>query len=291
MVTTNGQRKRPNARSRPHWSYSQLHQWMRCPLQYAFERIIKLPRPFIPSGLLFGSAVHEALAEYHSQLRNQLPLRPDAIREQFLLTWKTKEDEQPVRFGKHETRENLLDQGVALLDRYLEEPPPKQIVGIEEEMVVPLYTSRGELLDAPMIAVLDLMCRNENGLTVVEFKTSKRKYGDAELEMALQATCYVNAVQERYGEPVSLNYVVLVKTKSPQVQRLTTERSEADLGRLGDTVQAVQKAIEAEAFYPIESPMNCSGCPYRGPCKEWQGEVGKRTPCNNDREEERCWSS
>jgi putative RecB family exonuclease len=106
--------------------------------------------------------------------------------------------------------------------------------------------------------------------------------------MALQATCYINAVQERYGEPVSLNYVVLVKTKTPQVQRLTTDRTESDLGRLGDTVQSVQRAIEAGAFYPVENPMNCSGCPYRGPCKEWQGDSGFQGLDEEHREGERC---
>jgi len=230
---------------------------MRCPLQFYFERVIKLPRPFIPSGLLFGSAVHEALAEYHSQLRSQLEIRPEAVREQFLLTWQTREEEMPVRFGNNESRDDLLDQGATLLDKYLHEPPPQQIVGIEEEMVVPLYTSRGELLDAPLIAVLDLMCRAEDGLTVVEFKTSKRKYGEAELEMALQATCYINAIQERYGEPVSLNYIVLVKTKTSPCWT----RVELDRCTLSSQAEIMPEIVELTEFGDLRlSRHACRNC-------------------------------
>jgi hypothetical protein len=86
-----------------------------------------------------------------------------------------------------------------------------------------------------------------------------------------QASCYVHAVQERFDEPVSLRYVVLVKTKKPAVQYLTTARCESDLDRLGDIVQAVEHAIQAEAFYPIESPMTCSGCAFYKQCREWKG--------------------
>ena len=68
--------------------------------------------------------------------------------------------------------------------------------------------------------------------------------------------------------------MVLVKTKKPAVQYLTTTRIDTDLSRLGDIVHAVERAIEAEAFYPIESPMNCSGCAFYKQCREWKG-------CNN----------
>lgn len=48
------------------------------------------------------------------------------------------------------------------------------------------------------------------------------------------------------------------------------------LTRLGDVIQAVERAIEAQAFYPIESQMNCSGCPFFKPCKQWQGSPGRK---------------
>jgi hypothetical protein len=53
------------------------------------------------------------------------------------------------------------------------------------------------------------------------------------------------------------------------VQRLQTLRSADDIGRLGDLIETVERAIQHDIFLPIENPMHCSGCPYRKPCRDW----------------------
>ena len=115
----------------------------------------------------------------------------------------------------------------------------------------------------------DLIVDTDSGLLVREFKTSARAYGDTEVSSSLQPTCYVNAVQEVFGEPTTVEYTVLIRTKTPKIQRLPAERADEDLGRLGDIVKHVERAVQAGIFYPVESAMNCSTCPYRAPCREW----------------------
>ena len=46
----------------------------------------------------------------------------------------------------------------------MQEPPPENIVAIEEAMLVPLFTSSGECLEKPLMAVLDLLNRDAHGL-------------------------------------------------------------------------------------------------------------------------------
>lgn len=278
---------------RPHWSYSQLSQYLRCPLQYYFERIEKLPRAFTSSGMVLGSAIHEGLAVYHRQLQQGQPADAAKVKEQFVAAWQSSEEERPIQYRDGEARDDLVAQGVSLLETYLVEPPPQNILVVEERMIVPLHTSQGEFLEKPLVAILDLLNREESsGLTVTEFKTSGRRYNEFEADTTLQATCYAHAVQERFGERASVRYTVLVKTKTPTVQRLETVRSDADLGRLGDIVQGVERAIEARAFFPIESPMNCSGCPYRLQCRDWQGtsqhEPLSHRAANTDKEGAAC---
>ena len=260
-----------NRLQRPHVSYSQLSQYMRCPLSYYFQRILGLKSPFTPSGLVFGSAVHEALAEYHRGLQRGQVIDVEQVHAEFRAVWHQFEKEKPIQYGRRESKDGLLELGTALLTKYTAEKQPQNIVGVEQQMVVPLWTSRGEVLEKPLVAVVDLLCRQEEGLVITELKTSKRRYGQAEVDTAPQATCYAHAIREKFDEPAALQYVVLVKTKTPQIQTLTTERTVADMGRLGDTVQAVERAIQAQVFYPIENPMNCSGCAYREPCRDWQG--------------------
>ncbi|WP_237228818.1 RecB family exonuclease [Rubinisphaera sp. JC750] len=255
---------------RPHWSYSAINQYLRCPLQYYFQRILKLPQPAVSSGLVLGSAIHNALAVYHQYLMEKKEPVEQQIRQEFFETWLLRTEEQKVEFKANESREDLIEQGLALLKLYLEEPPPQNIVAIEQRFLIPLHNSGGEYLETPLLALTDLITKETDVLKVTEFKTSVRSYGDFEVEASLQATCYVNAVIEKTGQMPTVEYAVLVKTKTPKLQRLKTSRTEDDLGRLGDLVQNVERAVANEIFYPIETPLNCSTCSYRQECREWK---------------------
>ena len=264
---------------RPHWSFSSISQYLRCPLQYYFERVLKLPRASIGSGLILGSATHNALAAYHISLMNGDVPKTDDIHEAFLDTWTSRESGETIDYKASENRDDLIAQGIALVELYLQEPPPTQIVMVEQKVLVPIRNSDGHYLETPLVAVSDLITREDDGvLKVNEFKTSGRSYGEFEVERSLQATCYVNAAWETFGEWASVEFSVLVKTKTPKLQRLRTARNEDDLGRLGDVVENVEQAVHAGIFYPVESPMNCSTCSFRKQCREWKPDREIETP-------------
>jgi putative RecB family exonuclease len=256
--------------TRRHWSYSSVNQYLRCPLQYYFERVLKLPKPSTSGGLVLGSAVHAALAGYHLGLQKGRATSIDKVQRVFAAHWTLREAERPIQYKASENRIVMLATGIALLETYLKEPPPSGIVGVEQQLLVPLTNSRGEYLETPLAAVVDLLTRTDEGLKVHEFKTSSRAYGESEVASSLQATCYANAAWHRYGEWVEIEYDVLVKTKTPKFQRITTTRNETDAERLGDLVESVERAVDHEVYYPVETPLNCSTCPYFKPCRQWK---------------------
>ena len=106
---------------------------------------------------------------------------------------------------------------------------------------------------------------------VVEIKTTSRAFSESEVATSLQPSCYASALHELTGQEPVVEYAVLVKTKVPKVQRIEAIRSAPDFGRLGDIIEVVNRAIEAGSFYPVESPLNCSGCPYFQECRNWNG--------------------
>ncbi len=260
---------------RPHWSYSQLAQYLRCPLQYYFERIARLPRPFAPSGLVLGRAVHEALAEYHRRLQRNETNGMEAIKTTFRLAWKQAESERPIQYRPGETQQGLIELGLGLLDLYLNQPAPENIVAVEQSWLVPIITSRGEILEKPLAATIDLLIQEDERLVVTEFKTSSRRYSQTEVEIAQQATAYVQVINSRYQQLPQVRYVVLVKNNPPAIQEIKAKRTESELHRLGDIFQMVERSIAAGGFYPIESAQNCSSCAFRQPCREWKGTPSK----------------
>jgi CRISPR/Cas system-associated exonuclease Cas4 (RecB family) len=257
---------------RPHWSYSALAQYLRCPRQYYFERVLCLPRRSCSAGQALGTAVHAALAAYHEGLRCARPLSPDRIQKALLESWCDREQQEPIAFRDGENREGLLSLGIGLLEAYLKGPPPANILAVEHQLIVPLYDGHGDYLEKPLVAVLDLILRDQVGPRVVDFKTAGRSISVSEANISLQATCYIHAARAAYGAPVSFEFAALLKTKMIRVQRVETSRTEVDSGRLGDLVVSVERAIAAEAFHPIESPLNCTSCPFRRPCREWSLE-------------------
>lgn len=256
--------------ARLHWSYSAINQYLRCPLQFYFQRVLKLPQPCIGSGLVLGSALHQALAVYHQGLMKQEQIDREKLRQEFRTSWVQKESAQKVDYKPSESRTALIEQGLALLDLYLAEPAPEKIVGVEQRFLVPLHNSEGEYLETPLLAFMDLVTQENNTLKVTEFKTSSRSYSEFEIDNSLQATCYAHAIMEMTGLLVNVEYAVFVKTKTPKLQRRQTTRHESDLSRLGDLVENIERAVEQQIFYPIENPLNCSGCCYRQQCKAWQ---------------------
>jgi CRISPR/Cas system-associated exonuclease Cas4 (RecB family) len=255
--------------TRPHWSYSSISQYLACPLRFFFQRILGLPQTTVSSNLVLGSSVHHALAEYHRTIQRDEPTSVEALHRAFVSSWTRRETEVKVAYRDEGTRDNAIAQGISLIELYLQEPPPQEIIGIEQEIVSPLHNSQGEYLETPLVSVADLITEKDEVLTVHEYKTSGRAYSEMEAETSLQPTCYVNAVSETYGHLAKVEYTVLVKTKTPKVQHLATTRTEDDLGRLGDIVQNLERAVQAGIFYPVENPLNCSTCPYRKPCRQW----------------------
>jgi CRISPR/Cas system-associated exonuclease Cas4 (RecB family) len=254
---------------RPHWSYSSISQYLACPLRYYFQRVLCLPQPTVSSSLVLGSSVHAALAEYHRAIQHDEPTSVDKLHRTFEECWTGRENQTRITFKDGETPKDTFDQGIALVEMYLKEPPPQRIVSIEQEIISPVHNSRGEYLETPLVAVADLITEVDEQLTVREIKTSSRAYSATETETSLQPTCYVNAVQEVFGFPATVEYTVLIKTKTPKLQRLTAERTNEDLGRLGDIVENIERAVQANIFYPVENALNCSTCPYRQPCRDW----------------------
>ncbi len=258
--------------SRKHWSYSALNQYLRCPLQYYFERVLKLPKLTVNSGLVLGGAIHEALAHYHIRLQKGVSTNISHLERVFAAAWKSREFDQFIQYKTGESRASQMAIGIELLNTYLQEPTPPNILFVERELTVPLINSAGEFLETPLVAVLDLVTLTEEGLQVHEIKTSGRAYGQSEVDTSLQASCYAHAADIQFAAKVAFEFTVMVKTKQPKLQRITTERTEKDFGRLGDLVQMVERAVLNEIYYPIESPLNCTGCPFRGPCREWQSQ-------------------
>jgi putative RecB family exonuclease len=257
---------------RPHWSYSSISQYLKCPLQFYFERVLKLPRKSKTDALVLGSSLHSALAVYHRKLQSGEPVTTQQVHQAYLAAWEDEASNGQIVGSSDKSLGDSRDLGLALVDIYLKEPPPETIVAVESPMLTSIANSHGEYLEKPLLVVADLITRQaDSSLQINEIKTSGRAYSESEVGTSLQPTFYANALYETSGEEPAVEFTVLVKTKVPKVQKIQAIRNLTDFQRLGDIIEAVGRSIEAESFFPIESPMSCSGCSFYRECREWSG--------------------
>lgn len=265
--------------ARPHWSYSSVSQYLKCPLQFYFERVAKLPRKSTTDAQVLGSALHSGLADYHRRLQARQPVTPQQVHEAYLAAWDEQVKRSSVVAIGAKSVDDSRDLGVSLIDVYLQEPAPEGIIAVETSVLAPVANSQGEYLEKPILVIADLVVRLGDGtLQINEIKTSGRAYSESEVATSLQPTCYAGALYETTGEEPGVEFQVLVKTRVPKVQKIQATRTVSDFGRLGDIIGAVELGVHSGVFYPVESPINCSGCPFYRPCKEWSGtSVGRVT--------------
>ena len=261
----------PRERVRDYVSFSALSLYQRCSLRYFFRYVALLPEESVSASLVFGRAIHRAI-EFHFKelLEGNAPPDLDAMLAEFDVGWNETPAEQ-IAFPKTETRDSLA----ALADRVLVafrgsdvSQPRGHIVGIEEELRGPIIN------DAPdLLARLDLLSESEGTLTVTDFKTACNAWtGDQATDSAEQLWLYSELVRQRFpGLSINLEFIVFTKAKQVAIGRHAVALDLARVARTKRIAQRVWRAISDGHFIPSPSPMNCNGCPFRAPCRQWSG--------------------
>jgi putative RecB family exonuclease len=259
--------KGKNALPRDHLSVSQINLYLACPRKYAFTYVEQLERPFRPSGLAFGSAIHSSLEWLHKELLKGR--KPDLTKllKYFDTDWYVQKLDN-VRFGAEGEEAELVRKGQEMLRLYYEVADATSIKSAETPFQVPIVNvSTGEVLDVPLEGVFDLI---EQGDSLVEIKTGARQMDILALSQHLQLTAYSHAYRMIYGKEPTLRIVNLIKSKQVRLEELNTERSEEDRIRFFHMAKEVIKGIKAGYFCPHPSWM-CAECEYFEPCQTWRG--------------------
>jgi putative RecB family exonuclease len=247
-------------------SSSRINLYLMCPLKYRFNYVDKLPKPFKPSALAFGSAIHSAINWYHKQEMNGNGVTLDKLCKIFDADWYVQKTEGDIRFKDSESAVELSALGKAMLGLYFQNPV-KEVKGSEVPFTVPLVdpaTGKGPGIN--LEGFFDLI---ESDDTIVEFKTSAQTMYQDSVDEHLQLTAYSYAYEMLNRRPPKLLKIVnFVKNKKPKMVVFETARDESDHKRFYELAMQVLEGINREVYFPRQSFM-CGDCEYAGPCREW----------------------
>jgi putative RecB family exonuclease len=266
-------------RAPDHISVSQINLYRTCSLKYRFQYIDELPRLVRPAALLFGSAVHAALKWLHQARQAGAEPRLEDLLRIFEADWHAQCLDADILFPTGTPADQLLVKGKELLSAYFH-TPARPVQDAELAFQVPLVDpTTGEVLDVPLRGVMDLV---EADGTLIEFKTSQRRWAVSDLPDNVQLTAYSYAYALLFGRPpTALHLVNLIRTRNPVIETHTTARDTRDYERLFHLGKEVRRGIRAGVFIPNRGCWLCKDCEYERDCHEWSG--------NEDRQEGAAW--
>jgi putative RecB family exonuclease len=240
-----------DVRHRPLISFTQINQYLRCPLKYRLTYIDRLEPEFVPATLAFGSGIHGAAALFYRGLaQGQRPSVED-VQEYFRTFW---------RLGDPAPARPLRRQGHA---REPARPRREAARG---------RVRAGPVGDRDLVGSVDLLERDAEGLVVVDLKTAARKYTDLQVEASPQLSVYSYATTMAGfadQEDLRLRFDVLTKTKEPELHRYSTTRDLGANRRLFRLASEVIHAVETGVF-PPNPRWQCKECQYRSQCWAWR---------------------
>jgi putative RecB family exonuclease len=257
---------------RDYISFSAISTFCQCPLKYAFKYIEGLTEETVSSNLVFGRGVHAAAEHHFNELMSGAPA-PDqeSLLTAFWDAWRCAAEEGAIKFGKgedHATMHQLADRVLSAFWVSDLAQPVGRVIGVEEEL-------RGNLVPGvpDFLARIDLLIETDDALIVRDFKTSRSRWREGQAEnQAEQLLLYSElARQLAPGKPLRLEFAVFTKTKVPTVELHSVIHDPRRISRTKRIIERVWQAIESRLYYPSPSAMNCPGCPFRKPCRAWQG--------------------
>ena len=249
-------------------SVSQVQTYLFCPLKYRFHYIDKIPAPWRPAALAFGSSVHAAVEWFHRErLAGRAPTA-EKVADIFAADWFA-QNLEPVVFPAKESKEILAEKGRELVMLYAEQASGTVPLLTEDRFEIDLVDPEtGEVLDVSLRGVIDLV--DADG-TLVELKTAARTFDTGSLERHLQLSTYALVRFLATGTVPPLRIDALLKTKAPRLERLPASRTVEDLAWTARLIESVARSIRSGCFFPNPS-YRCSECEFFAHCQAWRGE-------------------
>jgi len=257
----------PYAQTLPrHISPSAAKAYLGCSLKFYYERVACIKKR-TPAALHLGKAVHAALQAFHLARWRVGDDSPEATAAAYEKAFSDLErDEGPVKFKDDKDREKVRQDGLRVVAAYLDSP---EAMKEKPRAVEVLLKEDIPGLSVPLTGAMDLV---EGNFTPVDFKSAAAKpdTANAAFDHEIQLVSYQLLMEAATGEtPPSLDLVFLVKTKTPQVIRVSSPP--ADTRRKLRVIALLETAVQGiseDRFHP-QPGMHCSWCAFRNECMRW----------------------
>ncbi len=240
-------------------SYSQIDEYLRCPLRYRFAHVLQIP--VLPSPqLIYGDALHRAVGDYLERKREGLRPTLDDLERTFRATWLSEGFISP----EHEA--DRFEAGLAALRRFYESekdaPPPDMV---EQRFSFLLGRDR-------VVGRWDRVDRTKDGAAVIDYKSTAlveegEEAAQRRASSDLQLLVYALAYEKMYGERPAKVALHFLETGERGEVRPQADAVKAVAAQITSTAQRIrERRFPAQPRKP--EARTCRACPFERICPE-----------------------
>lgn len=234
-------------------SYSQISTFLKCPRQYRYKYIEKLPQK--PSIVPMQSQAWHAVVEknyiFKMRSKRDLPLK----RMLELYKYELKKmlvyagGWEKVDHGKFLTFEEVMLQGLDITEKHHKLLAPKiKPLGTEVKFQVQFNK------EVDIIGVWDLLEKD----TVADNKAFGRTPNQDDFDKDIQFTLYAWAYEKMYKKIPQLRMDCMVKNKEVKAVQLWTKRNKRSLKWFEGMVEDVVAAMKGGGYFPNTNGWHCN---------------------------------
>ena len=239
-------------------SYSQLETFIRCPLQYRYQYIIKIPTP-ASEAVSFGISLHQSLKEFYKLiLTAQKPSKKD-LKDILAKCW------QKEGFSSKKHEKNMFSKAEKYLLGFYQKgfSIKDKPVSLEQPFIIKI--SNNLKIKGRFDRVDKLI---NGGIEIIDYKTGKIKQ-QSEIDKNLQMTVYAIAAADpgilnKEPKNIKLSFYFL------EIQeKISTQRTKKQLDQARKDIISIVNEIGKSDFLPNPGPY-CDFCQYKLLCPAWQ---------------------
>ena len=240
------------------FSFSQLETYERCPLQYKYQYILKIPTPG-NAAASFGSTIHNVLQKFYEGYVQDKTWNETQMMNLLASEW------QPIGYSSQAHEQRMKKEAKEMLKKYFHtfHKPEVEIMSLEKLFKIKVDDT---LFLTGKIDRVDKL--GDGKIEIIDYKTGK-KPEEKELKKSLQLSIYALAATDEGLYKKQVHEVNLTFYYMQGMEQITMNKTPEDLDHVKNEVKEITDRIKSSEF-PAKVGNYCDFCAFKIICPAWQ---------------------